>query len=136
MADSATLYNIAQQNPLNGGKAVYDARAILNINFDDGISSNNRLAAGNEEVQTTETNSKFLLYPNPNNGNMVLNYELSNNGKLELTDITGKIICEYNLNADASTININCEGLSNGLYLYKVIANDEILKAGKIAIIK
>jgi len=69
-SDSSTLLNIAIQNPLINGDAVYSARVMLNINPDDYNNSNRMSESDTEE----EPVSKNTVYPNPNDGTMSLSY--------------------------------------------------------------
>lgn len=79
----------------------------------------------------------FDLYPNPNNGNMVLKYSLKSSDKAEMRiyDITGKLINKLLLNTSTNQMIIN-EDLLNGIYFYQIIVNDKIVKSDKLVIIK
>ncbi len=92
----------------------------------------------NVGVQELEQDFYFKLSPNPNNGTMQLNYSLDNNetGLLKLFDIVGKEISEYRLVQGNTTLNINEEKLNNGLYIYKVIVNDKVVKSDRLVIVK
>jgi len=92
----------------------------------------------NVGVDELKNEMAFNLIPNPNNGTMQLNYSLDNNesGLLKLYDIVGKEISEYRLVQGNTTLNINEEKLNNGLYIYKVIVNDRIVKSDKLVIVK
>jgi hypothetical protein len=82
--------------------------------------------------------NSFILYPNPNNGNMILEYVLLNEdaGILEITDITGKILNRYELKAGSDKLRINDAQLENGLYLYRILVNNKVMKSDKLLIIK
>jgi hypothetical protein len=82
--------------------------------------------------------SVFKLYPNPNNGNMILDYVLpaQHSGLLEITDITGKVLNRYELKAGSDRLRINDSKLENGLYLYRIIVNSKVVKSDKLLIIK
>ncbi len=55
---------------------------------------------------------------------------------LEIYDINGILVDSYNLSSSAHKLEMRNEGLSEGIYLYKIIENNAILKSGKIVIIK
>lgn len=83
-------------------------------------------------------NSLFKLYPNPNDGNMVLEYQLAENenGMLIIYDITGKAMGAYKFSGNTSKIAIDASVLNSGVYLYDVFINDSKLKTDKIIIAK
>lgn len=66
-------------------------------------------------------NSALTIYPNPSNG---LFWLTAQSGKLidkvTLMDLNGKIVAEYNVNATA--IEINQKGLSQGVYLLNILS--------------
>jgi len=131
-ADSASLLNIAYQDAVTGGDAVYSARTMLRL-FIEPISG--------EKIQQDNTseeipNYDYKLYPNPNDGNMTLSYTIEKDAELQITDVTGKIICSYKLSASETSIDIICDNLANGVYIYKIIYNTEIIQLDKIIIIK
>ncbi|MBL0341582.1 MAG: right-handed parallel beta-helix repeat-containing protein [Bacteroidetes bacterium] len=74
--DSTTLEEIALQNPLTGGKAVYQARAILFLEvhyFNEALRLAHQL---NETTNTVKTNllASFELIPNPANDNCMVKF--------------------------------------------------------------
>lgn len=109
---------------------------------DDSISYNftnlpcdYRLTTGINEFNLEE---KTLLYPNPTDGNMVLEYKLSEkeNGTLIVLDITGKIMQSYNFNNSNSTMDIDANILNSGVYLYDVYVDNNKVKTDKIIVAK
>ncbi len=89
-------------------------------------------------IKKMEDNFKVNLYPNPNNGNMTLEYDLGSalNGKMLIFDITGKLISSYNLTQTIGKLDINNEPLINGVYYYSIFVNEKIYSTNKIVIIK
>jgi len=83
-------------------------------------------------------NTMFILYPNPNDGNMLLDYSLNTSDKGELTiyDIAGKLMYKYSLDASANQIIISHQGFNNGIYFYRIKVNNQIVKSDKLIIIK
>jgi hypothetical protein len=153
LLDSAHIYNVAEQDqlmeialkcPVTSGDAVYQARNILMtiaqniIEFEDNCSVNERRFVSSEDKIIADFNTGFKLYPNPNNGQMVLEYhvEKSESAFLEITDLTGHTMERYQLLDDSDKLKINSEVLMNGMYIYKVIVNDKIVKSDKLIIIK
>ncbi|MGE3823758.1 MAG: T9SS type A sorting domain-containing protein [Bacteroidia bacterium] len=79
----------------------------------------------------------FELYPNPNDGNMYLTYRnLYEKARFELYDVTSRKISAYDLNSEYGTLNISEQGISNGVYLYRIINENSKYKFGKVVIKK
>lgn len=79
-----------------------------------------------------------MLYPNPNNGSMQLDYSLNEGetGELRIMDITGRVVALYSLNANENVLQIDQTILNNGMYLYQVLSNGEVVVADKLIIAK
>ena len=92
----------------------------------------------NVGVQELDKSFNFKLSPNPNNGTMQFNYSLKNNetAVLKLYDILGKEISEYKLLQGNTTLTINEEKLNSGIYFYKLILNQSLIKSDKLVIVK
>ncbi len=89
-------------------------------------------------IKKYENDFKVNLYPNPNNGNMTLDYDLgaSSNGIMYISDITGKLISTYSLQNSRGKLNINEHDFENGVYFYSIYVYDKTLKTDKVVIIK
>ncbi|HEX8517876.1 MAG TPA: T9SS type A sorting domain-containing protein [Bacteroidia bacterium] len=85
-----------------------------------------------------ESGVAYNLYPNPNNGEMVLDYELSEgqSGSFTLYDITGRVISTYNLISTNTSLSIKEDELVNGIYFYTVRIDGQIKKSNKVIIMK
>ncbi|MGQ0829105.1 MAG: T9SS type A sorting domain-containing protein [Bacteroidota bacterium] len=81
---------------------------------------------------------KIKLYPNPNDGNIFLEYELKNNkkGNFIIYDVTGRKVSNYILQEGKNTMQVNEEILQNGIYYYSVTVESDIVKSDKLIIIK
>jgi hypothetical protein len=107
----------------------------------DATPANHIAVWGNNSVGINEIgkkNRKIKLYPNPNNGNMQLDYSLSEgeNGIVKIMDVTGKLIITYVLEKDKTNIAISEAALKNGVYFYQIIVNGEVVNSDKLVIIK
>ncbi len=94
--------------------------------------------ATNLDIQQNISNP-FYLYPNPNNGNMILNYGYlteTDNGILTIYDVVGRSTTSYLLDNKATQLQINNDLLNNGTYCYRVTINGMEVKQDKIIIIK
>jgi hypothetical protein len=76
------------------------------------------------------------VYPNPNDGVMQLNYNITKKAELLITDITGRVINNYMLDETQKSITIKEQELNAGIYFYTVKQNNHILKQDKLIIIK
>jgi hypothetical protein len=123
-AQHETLSAIAAENAISGGGGVYMARAMIDTNADDvtGIASLRMIAnvAGNKN-----TNGTGRLYPNP--ARTVVYYEDNLNdiekGIIQLQDISGRNLKEYNLKSGANRITIPVSDLAKGMYMAKIKIN-------------
>lgn len=145
-SDTSALYGIANQCPLQGGNGVYQARILLMtiandvIEFIDNCDKVTQKSMdiipqsiANEEV------SAYKLYPNPNDGNMIFEYSLSetSKGMFMLYDVTGRLINSYKLTEGGNnTLKISEDELQNGIYFYNVIIDNKVKAQSKIVIVK
>ncbi len=149
--DKTTLSSIANQCPVDGGNAVYQARVLLMtinntvIDFVDNCIVGKTAGRSMEEIPldtatVIDARSKaFKLYPNPNDGNMIFEYSLEeqSSGTFILYDITGRVINKYKLTAGQSNeLKISENELNNGVYFYSVIIDNSIKAYSKIVIVK
>jgi hypothetical protein len=78
----------------------------------------------------------FILYPNPNEGDMQLDYELNSSdmGKIIIYDAAGRIVYCHNLENYKNTLQINAAFLNRGIYFCQVIEDERTVFADKIVI--
>jgi hypothetical protein len=76
------------------------------------------------------------IYPNPNNGNFTLSYQLINvtEADVSVEDITGKLIYTAKLDVQNRSIKMDLSNLRNGIYFVKVKGNKEIISVNKVVI--
>jgi len=91
-----------------------------------------------QESQMPERIIVPSIFPNPNNGTMQLNYELweEEAGVLAIFDVTGKLVFSYLLDNSKTNFTINESELNNGVYLYQIKVNNQIVNSDKLIIIK
>jgi hypothetical protein len=152
---SATLQNIAAECPYEYGPAVFMARVMLSQNDSipnlyyneceavadtgsgkwDGNDYNEPEA---EQLQDlTDNIAEFVLYPNPNDGNMYLEYRyLSETANFELYDVTGRKAASYSLRGENGKLNINEKQLTSGVYFYRIVNEIHKFRFGKVIISK
>jgi hypothetical protein len=87
-------------------------------------------------ISELDTGNSFEIYPNPNNGVMQLNYNITKVAELLITDITGRVVNSYSLDETKKSIAVNEQSLHAGIYFYTIKQSNRILKQDKFFIIK
>ncbi len=84
------------------------------------------------EVEYLEVN------PNPNNGNMIVNYNIIGNekGVFEIYDMVGRKVFSHELSGNENTFFISGALLSSGVYFYQALAGKKRIGKDKIIVIK
>ena len=57
-------------------------------------------------------------------------------GSLQIFDLTGRMISQYELSQDAQSIFISEEFLNSGVYLYRYFVDGEMINSEKLIILK
>jgi hypothetical protein len=85
-----------------------------------------------------DKNLKISLFPNPNNGSMQVSYDLEKKQKaiFIIYDMLGRKEAECQLPKESKTLYINEPTLKSGIYFYKVIVDDKIVRSDKLVIIR
>ncbi len=76
-------------------------------------------------IDDMQQDFKFTVYPNPNDGNFKIRYQLPQNkkGTLEIFDVTGKLVYKQNLPQWSSMQSISLKNLSDGIYNAAIISD-------------
>lgn len=124
-----TLYAGTNNPDPNYPGVLYSYYYIDDINLVEDNSTN---------VNELSFNGHFNLHPNPNNGYMILDYNLGNyaNAKFNLFDITGKLVQTKNITSNEGSLFINEQNLDNGIYFYSILVGEKTIKTDKVVIIK
>jgi hypothetical protein len=142
-SDITAIQTIANMCIHKGGKSVAYARALLGaiynhpFGYDDDCMNNEENARQGKTTKVSASNSISInLYPNPNNGNFILSYQLKENKEAELMveDVTGKLIYQTKLNTASTSMDINLKNIRNGIYFVKVINGKEIIAVNKVVV--
>jgi hypothetical protein len=123
------VLNIFTGGTQHSSNQIFDS---LDLNTDNDCVS---YLGVNENIETDEMIS---ISPNPSNGvfQVSANTILTGNTGFEVLDITGKVLFNCHLYEGTTTSSIDCSGLVNGLYFYRILVNNTPAKAGKIVISK
>ncbi len=114
--DTAILTEIAYQNYLIGGEAVYLARAILRLEIEDGPIGESRI----KNPAPKKTTRFFTVHPNPATDWLELNYSNEDQVKhLVIYDISGRQI-----KMAGNTRTIKLIDLQPGLYFINICYTD------------
>ncbi len=133
----AILYPIAvNYTPWEGGDAVYIARLMLNLE-DNALNVEYSIGPVNPANSETQT-LNVKLYPNPaqNQVRIEFNHAFTGNTVLEIYGFAGNLISSSQLDANAQYVIVSTKLLENGIYFYRIFANDEIVSKDKLVIIK
>jgi len=76
------------------------------------------------------------VYPNPSNGNMVLEYSFESDAQVIITDMTGKTVLAGTLLNGGHQAAISLDGVGSGIYLMRVMQNGTQLDSRKLIVIK
>ena len=137
-ADYTKLVEIAEQCPLDGGKAVFEARALRNY-IDRWNYEYIDLCEDNNEKSFFDFNDirdqNIILFPNPNNGIFSISNKSNLNLEFKLFDLIGNEIHSDKV-FENSIKELNFENLANGIYLYELCINNNMIKVGKLTISK
>ncbi|MBX2960144.1 MAG: T9SS type A sorting domain-containing protein [Flavobacteriales bacterium] len=138
--DSSTLTNIALQDPLVCGTAIYSARVMMNIDVNDysvDNTNNNRLInVSKTEAVTILPTIKGKWYPNPAKDEVYYEIQLSDeqSGQLVVVDLMGKEHASASLINGNNKITFDVKMLPNGIYFYRVMVNNKIQEVNKFII--
>lgn len=141
-AEKMELKNMANECAAKGDYVTH-ARNLVDvfthsiILYDDECEAEAN-ASRKKKITADVVNRYFNLYPNPNNGIMILDYDLGydTEATMKLFDVAGKLINTYSLQNTKGTVGINERNLTNGIYFYSILVKEKIIKNDKIVIIK
>lgn len=139
-----------EQVALTETEISYNAKAMLHFWFNEkyepelAVFSSNKMA-GNENEELSEElipsvvfnneNRISKIYPNPNDGQMRMDYLLDAVSTLTIYDVIGRMMDTYKINGNGS-LQISNRNLKEGIYFYEVISENELLLKDKLVIIK
>ena len=132
-----TLAEIANQCPLEGGDAVYRARAILghSRSYDDVALCQPKTEATNQPL-IVEQYSKFHVAPNPANDylNIHTGEALNIESMIYIYNAFGMLVGKETLPAQTSSLSMSTSTLPAGTYYLTVVADGQRVQASNFVI--
>lgn len=137
--------SVAFQCPDQGGKAVYRARALYNLNvpfhFDDGqICANGGGNAGKNPQFLKVAETGFGLFPNPANTVLSIKLEGDVTGKetaeVAFYSMTGELVKQQQFTGMGRTIEMNIGDIANGVYWCKVKLENVEVGSQKLVVLR
>ncbi len=140
--DSLLLYQIAEQKPHVCGTAVYDARVMLGLDFNDFEEAQLKMSNPdiNDEINVwdEEGKLKIILYPNPAEDFIMYKSDISDNENafLIIYNMLGEDIHTEKISLQQQEGRIDLSSFVSGMYLYKIYINNAPISTGPIVIRK
>ena len=143
--DLNALQAIADQCPLEGGNAVYKARALLTLLtevfpvYDDESGCLANQAFSIPETQRPElAPTDWSIYPNPTTNEVTIDWSSHQfeTGTLQIFDLNGKLLKRSTLTADQTRTKINTADLRAGIYLVTLQLDQKQLMTKKLVILQ
>ncbi len=128
-------FDIAQQNPIYGGIAVYWARALIQLNFEDFyLDPPSRLI---QVRNLTNLTNLCSVYPNPSCNEVFFDSQSSNNNlNLRIFDTCGKLILAKLIPPGINKISFIDYSMAEGLFYYELSTEDMLTQRGKIVVVR
>jgi len=90
-----------------------------------------------EVVDYYKNQPYFINYPNPFGNNTTFSFKnFKGNGTLKIYNILGKMIFETTISRGEKTINWNSENFTNGIYIAKLLTDNNELATLKLVLKK
>ncbi len=117
-------------NPYNTGE-------IWITSFGNGMKTGTVTVTGVAEFGNTNYDNVFNLFPNPSTKELNIDYKLVQGsfGKMEIRDLTGKLISETVLNKDGNSTKIDISFLQNATYIATIFVDGKMIKAKKFLVV-
>jgi hypothetical protein len=122
-------YSITTTTPTISNAIVGAQVAVANLPLNAVVQTKANVCGALAVENNSLQNSEILVYPNPTNSSVSFDFNSPSNGKmhLQLFDYTGKIVLDemQTVSEGQSTIQLDMESLSQGIYSLKVQLDQE-----------
>ena len=120
--------NSATGNPIT---YLYSAEGqytvILTVTNECGTANSTDEAAINVGINELNNAAHIVAFPNPSNGAFTLNFnKTSNNGTIQLIDLSGRILMTENIGAGQTQLSVDAANISAGYYTLKLVEGDAV----------
>lgn len=131
-----TLFNIANQDPIFGGTAVYSARVMIDLDVDDFTTEEGFRLASNKPKDNFSFAGGFTVKPNPTKESfkILLKNIIDENRNVKIYNAFGQLVSRFNVSENE--ISVSTEKFRSGIYTILLLSGDKIIKRQKISIIK
>ncbi len=123
--------------PLEGGIAVYQARALYAIWTDEEIEDNGCGANPNHDEGEEPIASNLKVYPNPANESIHLLLPILGKDEslvVEMISGTGQLMSIHQLPDQSISYTLSTANLSNGIYVIQLKTNEQVVDTIKVII--
>lgn len=142
-ADTNEIINHAMQCPFTGGKVIYQIRALAmlfcdTLVFDDEVLCAPQASARNSNgAANSDKKDLFNCFAEPNPAADFIDFKMEGVAEfdvIKIFDSLGKQIKVFKCPGKMNTNRISLIYLSNGLYSYKILLENEVVGKGKFII--
>lgn len=103
--------------------------------FDDALLLKVSLAV-EVGVQDPAPEKAMQIYPNPNQGNFTMHYQINEPATLHIYDVHGRVLHKKELPVATKKVNINNLNLEPGIYEAAIISGGEQIATSKLLVVK
>lgn len=134
--DTTTLLNIALQNPILGGNAVYGARVLLGLMVDDFAPTESGMRRAEAENEGADE-PNVSLFPNPATTQVYIQVENANieNIRTEIYDLNGRKISGQITQISDGMLLVDTSTLPAGIYVICVLKQDLLMKTERLVLL-
>lgn len=123
--------------------STYNKAILMVVNLDSTIhegntASYNYSATIQIGVNEEEKSENTTIFPNPADDilNITLNKNITTGSKIELFDITGRLIFTSSINSVSNTAIVSLKEVKQGLYLCVIKNGEDVLSSFKLSVVK
>ncbi|MGZ3933181.1 MAG: T9SS type A sorting domain-containing protein, partial [Bacteroidia bacterium] len=112
----------------------YNTTEMWVSSFGNGMKTGTVTVTGTVEFSRA-TETAWSAYPNPASSEVTILCQLKNAVKLEVTDLTGRLVYSRELNASDAEIKLDVSAFENGTYLTRITGTEQTT-TGKFIVMK
>lgn len=134
------IYSVASQCPYSGGPSVFRARGLYMM-INNRLSFNDRdicLQGGIAWRKSSESQGSLIsVSPNPARNEVEFTYTLPKykTAVLQIRNSYNSLVRNVQINESSSRLTVSTDDLNNGIYYYSIVAGDQKIGSGKLAVI-